>query len=226
MFPLEIFHVSLMRDLRLRTWTDEAAFADLLSASKARVTSDGHFVLRFESATSPLRVKAFEAIRKAEEFGLELSGGCGMNVSYRGELYPADLAHFEPANCYTTYRHPDVSGNFLDQPPGFVTITVVSNKRTLKSLLDRWKSRFSHPSGGEKSRFFTATSGAALQIRLSCDEVSLEDVIDVVVAGSFDIRKRRKNKLIHGLSSTMMGLPKKWVQITKVEDEYGPFERI
>ena len=223
MFDFEVFDVSVLHDLNLQTWTDRDAFVSILSASLASVTNDGHLVLKSPLVPQALRDSALETIR--EESQLSLSGGFGLTVFYRDKIHKGNLRHLERLSC-TDDRDPEVFGNFADQYPGFVTITVVSNKRTLNTLLERWKTHSSSAVRPKKSALYVASSRAAIQARLCCEEVSFEDVVDVAVAGSFAIQKQRNAKMICGLSySRCTEVPIKWEQVS-VADEYGPFEKI
>ena len=223
MFDFEVFDVSVLRDLNSPTWTDQGAFSHILSASLASVTNDGHLVLKSPLVPQTLRESVIEAIH--EESQLLLSGGFVLTVFYRDKVHKGYLQHLERMSC-TDYRHPEVFGNFADQYPGFATITVVSNKRTVDTLLERWKAYSSNASHRKTSALYVAPSHTAIQARLCCEEVSFEDVVDVVVAGSFAIKEQRNGKMIHGLSySQASGVPIKWIQVS-VADKYGPFERI
>ena len=225
MFDFEVFDVSVLHDLHMQNWTDQGAFASILSASLASITNDGHLVLKSPLVPQTLRESAIETICRSEESQLLLSGGFVLTVFYRDKIYKGNLRHLERMSC-TDYRDPEVFGNFADQYPGFATITVVSNRQTVNALLERWKAYSSSTGHRRKSALHIAASHTAIQASLCCEEVSFEDVVDVVVAGSFAIKEQRNGKMIHGLSySQASGVPIKWIQVS-VADEYGPFERI
>ncbi len=149
-----------------------------------------------------------------------------LKIWYRSRLYWGSLLHLEPMT-YSDDRLPDVFGDWEDQQPGYTTMTIVSNKQTLASLLEKWTSYFSHPSRGANSTLSVAASGGAVQVRLCCEEVSIEDVIDVLVAASFAIKEQRRSKMILGLSYIQVGSSPKAERIrVSVDEEYGPFEEI
>jgi hypothetical protein len=228
MFDLEVFDASMLEHLQLKVWSEANAFSELLSESAATVTKDGHLVLRSKLADPAMRTKAMDTITTmASSHRPELFlAGFPLKVFYCDSLYQGNTLHLDQLDC-TDYRHPDVFGNFADQQPGFTTITVVSNKRTLDSLLEKCRSYSSQATRASKSAMYVATSGDAIQVRLSCEELSLEDITDVLVAASFAIKEQRKGKMVLGLSYTEVVTSPKFTRVqVSVEHKFGPFEKI
>ena len=230
MFDIEVFAASILRDLKLHKWSDFDRIAKLIDGIGATVTRDSHLVLRYPQISRLERDSVIDVVTAACSKTLPellLSGGFALKVPYRNELLQGNLRHLEPSSC-ANYQHPNVVGDVLNQQSGFTTISVASEKRVLRPILDKWTDRsLSSNSGCGPFSIYLAESGNAIQARLNCTEVSLEDVIDILIAALFAIKDRKDSKLILGLSYTeVVASPHFFQKCVMVEDALGPFQRI
>src|SRR5688572_16244400 len=115
MFDLEVFDVSVLRDVGLQAWSDDNAFREVLSSSAATTSSDGHLVLRPKLVSSQLRSNIFELIaRRGDRVGMLLLGGLYLKIFYRDALYLGNFLHLEK-ETHSDYKVPYVFGEFNDQ---------------------------------------------------------------------------------------------------------------
>jgi hypothetical protein len=235
MVDLEVFDFTVLQDLGLRTWLENDAFAALLRESTASITNDGRLLLWSTRASPTLRSGAFDvfnSIRAAGEHELLVPGGFGLKVFYRDKLYWGNFLCWrhlpaEPRSYAANDPDPWVGGHSEDQEPGHSAVTVVSNKRIIAALRDKWKAYLSLAGGGSGSSLRIAASGTAIQLHVSCETISIESLIDILVSGAVAIKNKRDSSMILGRSFTrVVTSPVFRKDHVIVDEEYGPFKSV
>lgn len=256
----KVFDKSILQHLEIDNWQSIPELDELLSSSVNFTTSDGHLVfmeeLTGESAPNGSGARAYRVIGAAggasehwipgalRDYSEDwyLASCVPVDFFYCGQFHRGDHFRFERFT-YATEKVPEVFGNWEDQPPGYTVFTVVSNKRALDSLVDKWTSDIARVGPGAKSTLHVAENAGAIQARFFCDEVHIEDVIDFYVAAGLAIKERRNSRMLLGLSYTQMESSSKvetsptgrlihpdFPEVTPVrvvvEEKYGPFKQV
>jgi hypothetical protein len=244
MLGFQAFDADILSTTGLHSWIDIPGITELLSVSITTTTADGHLVFWEELTGVPAENKEYLAISSAccgdEE---NLNDPVLLHVFFKEKEHLGSFIRLEKIT-YATEKLPDIYGNWEDQQPGYTSITVVSNKRTLKYLSDKWKSFASRIGDAPRSGFYVSSSSPAVQARFFCDEVRIEDVIDFYIAAGLEIKEQRNSRMILGQSyDQAVTIPSKkepyhgklflsddWnqkIEIVKVvvEEKYGPFIR-